>query len=246
MNLAYTYLLSTVGVLIALSVHEFSHALIADRLGDPTPRRMGRLSLNPLRHLNLLGTLCMILFRFGWANPVPVDTRYFRKPRRDIALTAVAGPLSNLVLSMLACLLSALLLSGANAMIAAGLLSNFGGRVFSILIDFFYLFHLLNLSLALFNVLPIMPLDGSRLLSLILPTRAYEWTRKHERQIYLGLLIWLLAGYMLSRMIAVTGTTSPVLLFAEEYLTLTGLLGKAVTALSSGMFRLVRLIPFLR
>ena len=89
--------------LISLTVHEVSHGYAAYRCGDPTARNFGRLSLNPLKHLDPIGTLCMLLFGFGWAKPVPINTRYFRKPRRDTALTALAGPLSNIIISFIAC-----------------------------------------------------------------------------------------------------------------------------------------------
>ena len=88
-------------VLVALSVHEVSHGWMAYRLGDPTAKNLGRLSLNPLKHLDPIGTLCMIFFHFGWARPVPINTRYFKHNRRDTALTALAGPLSNIALAFL-------------------------------------------------------------------------------------------------------------------------------------------------
>ena len=85
--------------LIALVLHEVSHGYAAYKLGDPTARIMGRLSLNPLKHLDPIGAICMVLFRFGWAKPVPIDTRYFRNPKRDMALTALAGPITNLLIA---------------------------------------------------------------------------------------------------------------------------------------------------
>ena len=88
-------------ILLSLSVHEASHAWMANKLGDPTARNLGRLTLNPFKHLDLVGFICMLLFGFGWANPVPVNSRYFKKPRRDMALTAAAGPLSNIVLGFI-------------------------------------------------------------------------------------------------------------------------------------------------
>ena len=94
-----TLLLTVPAALIALTVHECAHGYAAWRLGDPTARSLGRLSLNPLRHLDPIGTLCMILLRFGWAKPVPINTRYFKKPRRDMAITALCGPLSNFLLA---------------------------------------------------------------------------------------------------------------------------------------------------
>ena len=89
--------------LITLTVHEVSHGYAAYKLGDPTARNFGRLSLNPLKHLDPIGTVSMLLFGFGWAKPVPINTRYFKKPRRDMALSALAGPASNLIMSFFSC-----------------------------------------------------------------------------------------------------------------------------------------------
>ena len=93
------YLLSAAAVLIILTIHEVSHGYVAYRLGDPTARFMGRLSLNPMKHIDPIGAICMVLFHFGWAKPVPINTRFFRNPKRDMALTALAGPLSNFLLA---------------------------------------------------------------------------------------------------------------------------------------------------
>ena len=92
-------ILSIPAVLIALTFHEVSHGYMAYRLGDPTAKALGRLSLNPLHHLDPIGAICLLLFRFGWARPVPINSRYFKKPRRDMALTALSGPVTNLILS---------------------------------------------------------------------------------------------------------------------------------------------------
>ena len=94
-------LLSLPIVFLALSLHESAHGYVAYKLGDPTAHNLGRITLNPIKHLNFLGTLCMLLAGFGWANPVPINTRYFKKPRRDMALSALAGPVSNLALAMI-------------------------------------------------------------------------------------------------------------------------------------------------
>ena len=87
-------------VLIALTFHEFAHGYMAYKLGDPTAKNFGRLTLNPLKHLDPIGTICMIFFHFGWAKPVPINSRYFKKPRRDMALTAAAGPIMNFILAL--------------------------------------------------------------------------------------------------------------------------------------------------
>ena len=99
-NYLISLILSIPGVLLALSVHECAHGWMSYKLGDPTARNMGRLTLNPLKHLDPIGLICMVFFRFGWARPVPVNARYYKKPRRDMALVAAAGPISNLLMCL--------------------------------------------------------------------------------------------------------------------------------------------------
>ena len=193
-SLLPTLFLSVPIVLFSLSAHELSHGYAAYRLGDPTAKRYGRLSLNPLRHLDPLGALCMVFFRFGWAKPVPIDCRYFKNPKRDMAITALAGPLTNLVLSVL--------FGG----IAAGIecvypiLTISGGEVVSVLFSwiytFFHLAHTMNLYLAVFNLIPIPPLDGSRILFAFLPTRYYFKVMRYERYIHLFLLVLIYFGFV--------------------------------------------------
>ena len=96
MNQMVYYVLSALAVLLILTLHEYAHALTAYKLGDPTAKNMGRLTLNPIKHLDPFGAICMIFFHFGWAKPVPINARYFKNPKRDFALTARAGPLSNM------------------------------------------------------------------------------------------------------------------------------------------------------
>lgn len=142
-------------LLVAVSVHEFAHALIADRLGDPTPRVNGRLTLNPLAHLDPIGTLLLLLTRFGWGKPVPIDPYNLENPRRDAALISLAGPASNLIFATLLSFISHW------SLVISHLL-------FPIIV--------LNVSLAIFNLLPIPPLDGSKILFGFLPEEmAVQW-----------------------------------------------------------------------
>ncbi len=143
-------------LLVAITIHEFSHALAADRLGDPTPRVQGRLTLNPLAHLDPLGTLMLLLVRFGWGKPVEFDPYNLKNPRRDAAVISFAGPASNLIL--------ATALSVAFRLISANQVSSDFG-LFSILLPFVYL----NVVLAVFNLIPIHPLDGGKILVGLLP-----------------------------------------------------------------------------
>ncbi len=210
-------LLCIPAALIALTVHEYCHAYVAFRLGDPTARSLGRLTLNPLKHLDPIGTFLMIFLGFGYAKPVPINPRYFKNPRKGMALVAAAGPLSNFILALLAVIIFSLTNLLANAVLSifpVPFLSTF----FVILCSFFYMFHLLNLCYFIFNLIPIPPLDGSRILSLFLPPRLYFSIMKYERVISMILLVALLFG-------AFTNITYNL-----------------VTWISTGMFWLINLI----
>lgn len=187
---AYDFLIRIPIVLIALTVHEVAHGYAAYKLGDPTAKSLGRLSLNPLRHLDPIGALCMLLFRFGWARPVPVNTRYFKKPRRDMALTALAGPLSNLCMAILA-----LMIARYMELITVSI-NNVGGRILFLLYFFFQLFATMNLGLAIFNLIPLPPLDGSRIFLIFLPDKFYFGIMKYERYISYALFALLFFGLL--------------------------------------------------
>ncbi len=190
-------------VLFSLSVHEVAHGYAAYKLGDPTARNLGRLSLNPLKHLDPIGALCMLLFKFGWAKPVPINTRYFKKPKRDMAISALAGPVSNLLMAFVAYIISiyVLFFSAKGEHVAFDLSWNLipitdAGKVLYVLYLFFDTFFLLNISLAVFNLLPIPPLDGSRILFVILPDKAYFAVMKYEQIIYFILMGCLFLGVL--------------------------------------------------
>ena len=172
------------GVLVCLTVHETCHGLAALALGDPTAKRMRRLSLNPLHHIDWLGLASMFLCGFGWAKPVPVDMRYFKRPKAGMAVTALAGPASNFLLAMLLLFfasLTARLAAGEGAALLYGFLVNTA---------------LLSVGLGLFNLVPIPPLDGSKVLFALLPERAYYTLMRYERygMAVLLLLVWLDVG----------------------------------------------------
>ena len=173
-------------VLIALTFHEWAHGFAAYKLGDPTAKYMGRLSLNPLRHLDPVGALCMLLFHFGWAKPVPIDTRYFKKPRRDMALSALAGPLMNILLGFFGTFIY--VLSVHFIRVQSG---TFAYYLASAWVTFAYYFAWLNLSLAIFNLIPLPPLDGSRIFLVWLPERAYFNIMRYEREIGIGFMVLL-------------------------------------------------------
>lgn len=168
-------------VLLALSVHEASHGFMAYKCGDPTARNLGRLTLNPIKHLDPIGTICMLLLGIGWAKPVPVNTRYFSNPRSGMALTAFAGPLSNLIMSII----------GIVAFTAVVCIVNPTSTLLLMICFFLYYFHLINLMLALFNLIPIPPLDGSRIAFMFLPDKIYFGIMQYEHIIKLVFMLFL-------------------------------------------------------
>lgn len=159
----YTIIARVLVLLIAFTVHELAHAVTADYLGDPTPRRMGRITLNPLKHLDPFGTIMLIISGFGWAKPVMVNPMNMRgNPRTSMAIVALAGPLSNFVMAVIAGLIFRIGLVDVNAVFSG---SGSGLSVESVLLQFL----LINLALLFFNLIPIPPLDGSKILYAILP-----------------------------------------------------------------------------
>ncbi len=213
-----SFLFSLPCILIALSVHEAAHGWMAYKLGDPTARNFGRLTLNPLKHIDPIGALCMVLFKFGWAKPVPVNTRHFKKPRRDMALTAAAGPIANFIVALLAVLLFKIYVAVCSlfppqTQFAYNL--QFAGSLL------LHSFHSYNLYLGLFNLLPAPPLDGSRIFLVFLPAKWYFGVMKYERYIQFALLLLLWTGVL----------SLP--------------LGTLASWISDGMSWLVSLLPFI-
>lgn len=180
------YILSTLTVVfLTLPIHEFAHGYAAVKLGDNTPRWQGRLTVNPFAHIDYIGALCIILFGFGWAKPVQINQNNFRNPKRDMALTALAGPVSNIIVALISMLLFNLCFMFANAL-----------AFIQYVAWFFYWVASINISLAVFNLIPIPPLDGSRLLSALLPYKYYYALMRYERYIFFGLLALLWFGIL--------------------------------------------------
>jgi Zn-dependent protease len=189
-----------IAILIALSIHEWAHGYAAYLLGDPTAKIEGRLTMNPIAHLDLLGTLMFFLVGFGWAKPVPVNPTYFRHGKRDTMLVSLAGPLANCLLAFLSFFLLLIIDGSGFSSSAMDLLSTPQGA--SLLVTFFERLLLssifINLALMAFNLLPIAPLDGSKIVSAFIPPQhepAYENFVMHGPQI---LLILILAGFFLN------------------------------------------------
>lgn len=163
---------------IALPFHEMSHAFAADRLGDPTAKTMGRLTMNPFKHFDVLGTICLLLFQFGWAKPVPVNPRNFKNAKAGMAITALAGPLSNLFLGFIFTLLFAVYYAITNddSSILATIILNIAT---------------INIGLCIFNLIPLPPLDGERILVFFLPPSAEMFFERYGMYFQIILLVLL-------------------------------------------------------
>lgn len=241
------YALSALAVLITLTVHEYAHAYAAYKMGDPTAKNLGRLSLNPLKHLDPVGAICMIFFHFGWAKPVPINARNFRNPRRGFALSALAGPLINLLISFFSAPIFLLLENSLNRLILSGYVNDFSFNIGYNLWMFFYLFHSVNLGIAIFNLIPVPPLDGSRILGLLLPPKHYFAIMRHERTIYYILIGWLLIGNIISNAALSLPfiANNPILAITAFCLSLSNILGFAIEGMSWLITSFWSLFPFI-
>ncbi len=176
------FIMHGIVLLTAFPVHECAHALAAHWLGDDTAKNQGRISLNPLRHLDLFGTVFMLLAGFGWAKPVPINANNFKNRKVGMAVSSLAGPLSNVLMSYVSIVICKILTY-----------SSYGNSYVNALADVFWYATILNLVLAVFNLLPVPPLDGSRIFNLVLPEKLYFKVMKYENIIFgiLFLSIWL-------------------------------------------------------
>lgn len=210
------YLMRIPVLLIALTVHESAHGWAAYKMGDPTARNFGRITLNPLKHLDPIGALMMLLFGFGWAKPVPINARNFDNPRRGMALSAAAGPASNLILGFLGILVYSI----AEKLLMPSLVA--GNMIAYAVLLFLMVFYSLNIGLAIFNLIPIPPLDGSRMFFILLPPKLYFGLMKYEHMIMVVMML---------------------LLFFTDIIT--GPVSWIISMVIRGMFWLCGLLPFI-
>lgn len=184
---AVSLLLSFPGLILALTVHEFAHAFVSSKLGDPLPKASGRLTLNPFRHIDPVGLLMLVVLRFGWAKPVMIDPRFYKHKKLDTALTSLAGPAANFVLAFLL-VLGELLLNLVYGLVYTKL-SSLMITGFSVVYTMMNITVILSVGLGLFNLIPISPLDGSKILYAFLPLKAYEKAISAERIGYIVLIM---------------------------------------------------------
>lgn len=178
------FIINALAFIIALTIHEFSHAYVADKLGDPTPRSYGRLTLNPLAHLDPLGTLAIIFIGFGWAKPVPFDPYNLRNPKQDSLLISLAGPASNLILAIILSLVIKIIPP-------------------TIIGDILLYIMMGNIGIAIFNIIPVFPLDGEKILTGLLPDSLATEFQNIMRQYGTIILVLML--------LPIAGGTSPII-----------------------------------
>lgn len=183
-DVLYYYVVRAAAVLIIIPFHESAHALVSWMLGDPTAKNAGRLSMNPLCHFDPLGTLCMLLGGVGWARPVGIDPRRFRNPKIGMAVSAAAGPAANFLLGFVCTILYKVVWYASV------------GQAPQLVMDFLWYMITMNISLGVFNLIPVPPFDGSRIALLFLPRSLYFRVMRYERYIMAAVLILVLLGVL--------------------------------------------------
>ncbi|MBQ8207680.1 MAG: site-2 protease family protein [Clostridia bacterium] len=181
-------LLSIPVILFSLSFHEAAHGYIAYKMGDPTAKNLGRVTLNPIKHLDPIGALCMLIFGYGWARPVPIVTRNFDNPRKGMAITGIAGPISNLILGIISTVIYVAFNVGY-LKAAYSVISSTPLFIIEMLMMLFYVSAFLNFGLMAFNLIPVPPFDGSRFFYFFLPEKLYFKIMKYEQIIMIVVLV---------------------------------------------------------
>lgn len=213
------YFIKALVLFTAVPVHECAHAWVAEKMGDDTGRKQGRITLNPFAHLTLWGSLMMILVGFGWGKPVNVDSRNFKNPKKGMVLTALAGPASNFIMAFLSMIVYKVLAFLSFAKDSSTL---------DMLATVFVYITLINISLAVFNFLPIPPLDGSKIFNAILPDKWYFTIMKYENFIFIALIVLVYSGLLDAPLSFLQDKVIDIMLF------LTGWVDKIMSLLISG------------
>ena len=180
----YDKLISLPGLFVAIIFHELAHGYTAYKLGDPTAKQAGRLTLNPIAHIDPIGFLSMLIFRFGWAKPVPINSRYFKNRKIDTILVSIAGPISNFIIAIIAGLI-----------VTSGVIKN------NVILEMIIITLWYNIMLGVFNLLPFPPLDGSKILASLLPTKYEYLFYKYEKPLHL-ILIFLIISNTIDKMLS--------------------------------------------
>ena len=201
-------ILSVIPALICITLHELSHGLVAYRLGDDTAKRMGRLTLNPIRHIDWWGLVMMVLFKFGWAKPVPVNMYRFKNPRKGMAVTALAGPAANILIAVVFLALYGLLYRPLY------LQSGAAGHA---LLETVFMTAYISTSLAVFNLIPLSPLDGSKILYSVLSDRAYEKLMRYEKYGMILIMVLVVSGGLSGVLSTATGWVFDKLFVVAEF-----------------------------
>ena len=187
LSLLITFFSRLFVIFCTMPIHEYAHALIATKLGDPTPRLSGRLTLNPMAHISPLGAVMIFLCGFGYAKPVNINPRNFKDAKKGMALTAIAGPVSNLIMGFVFIFLSN---------IVGEVFNTNSSLILYAVLYFFYFAGVVNVNLAVFNLLPIPPLDGSRVLQLLIPAKYYYKFLQYERYVTIIVFVLIMTGVL--------------------------------------------------
>ena len=213
-----SFLLSVPIIILILSVHEYAHGVAAKKLGDPTAESLGRLTLNPIKHIDPIGFVMFLIVGVGYAKPVPINSRYFKKPKRDMAIVGAAGPLANLAMALIFTFLIKLMFLLVPFLPSA--LPAWTPTALSYLYNILYLGVFYNLAFMLFNLIPVPPLDGSRILYAFLPMKALIWFQRYEQYFFWGVLgVFLIFSFLNISIISIIVRFIMQLLFKLFFIT---------------------------